>query len=80
MDDVFEAMECRRRRFLRLRGAKAKKARHIDYADLLKPSVVPEDRCPHTLQPITKDQCSQCSGIKVKRVQPKVAVPLPDEE
>ncbi len=78
MDDVFEAMERRRRRFNRLRRAKAR--RDVNYAELLRPSVAPEERCPHTLQPIPKTDCSQCSGVRVKRSQPKAVVPISDEE
>lgn len=74
MDDVFETVARRRRR-----ARKAKQARRdVNYAELLKPSVIPEERCPHTLQVVAKSECSQCSGVRVKRVQSRF-VPVPEE-
>lgn len=79
MDDLVAALgERRHRRFLRVR-----RARKVDYKELLRPIVEPENRCPHTTQVMDANQCSQCQGVKAKRVKPQVVIPeiiVPDEE
>ena len=71
MDDLVAALgERRHRRFLRVR-----RARKVDYKELLKPIVEPSQRCPHTTQILDASLCSQCQGVKVKRAKPQAIVP-----
>lgn len=77
MDDLVATLgERRHRRFLRVR-----RARKVDYKELLRPIVEPAQRCPHTTQILDARLCSQCQGVKVKRAKPQVIVPeIADEE
>lgn len=71
MDDLVAVLgERRHRRFLRIR-----RARKVDYKELLRPPVEADQRCPHTTQIVDSNACSQCQGVKAKRVSPQVVVP-----